>query len=39
MPGEVGVWLALRRDKAGLMMLGAFLLLVVLAVLVWTLFP
>ena len=39
MLGEVGVWLALRRDKGGLMMLGAFLLFVVLAVVVWNLIP
>jgi type II secretory pathway component PulM len=39
MLGTVVVWLAAARDKRGLMMLGAFLLLVVFAVLAWNLAP
>ena len=39
MLSEIGVWLALRRDKNGLAILGAFLLLMVLAVLIWNLIP
>ena len=39
MLGNVMVWLALQRDKRGLMVVGVFLLLVFLAVLAWNLSP
>ena len=38
MLSEVGVWLALRH-KDGVTILGAFLLLMVLATIVWNLIP
>jgi type II secretory pathway component PulM len=39
MLSEVLVWFAATRDKHGLLLLGVFLLLVVLAVLVWNIIP
>ena len=39
MLGTVVVWLAMARDKRGLIVVGVFLLLVVVAVLVWNLIP
>jgi hypothetical protein len=39
MLSTVGVWLALRRDWGGLAILGAFLSLLMLAVIVWSLIP
>jgi hypothetical protein len=39
MLSDVMVWFAVARDERGPLMLGAFLLLVVLAVLAWNLIP
>lgn len=39
MLSTVVLWMALARDKRGLMMVAAFLLLVVLAVIAWNLAP
>jgi hypothetical protein len=39
MVSEVLVWFAATREKHGPLMLGAFLLLVMLAVLVWNIIP
>ena len=39
MLSTVVLWMALARDKRGLMMAAAFLLLVVLAVIAWNLAP
>ena len=39
MLSEVMVWFAATRDKRGPQMLGVFLVIVVLAVLVWNIIP
>ena len=39
MLGTVVLWMAMARDKRGLMMVGAFALFVVLAVVAWNLIP
>lgn len=39
MLSTVVLWMAMARDKRGLMMVGVFLLLVVLAVIAWNLAP
>jgi len=39
MLGTIVLWMAVARDKRGLMMVGAFMLLVVLAVIAWNLAP
>ena len=39
MLGTVALWMAMARDTRGLVMVGVFVLLIVLAVIAWNLAP